>query len=55
MAGSWKKVKTLNVFSSLIMRENRNKSAQDREWLSNNSLFVGQLYEDKSLVCALVI
>ena len=26
-----------------------------RELLRNNSLFVGQLYKDKSLVCALMI
>ena len=49
MAESWKKLKTSNVFSSFIVRKNRNRSAQVRELLSNNSLFVGQLYEDKSL------
>ena len=36
-------------FSSFIVCLNRNRSAPVRELLSNNSLFVGQLYEDKSL------
>ena len=49
MAGSWKKLKTSNVFSSLIVCKNRNRSARVRELKSSNSLFVGQLYEDKSL------
>ena len=49
MAESWKKWKTSNVFSSFITCLNRNRSALVRESLSNNSLFVGQLYEDKSL------
>ena len=49
MAESWKKLKTSNVFSSFIVCSNRNRSAAVRELLSNNSLFVGQLYEDKSL------
>ena len=31
------------------MCQNRNRSAPVCELLSNNSLFVGQLYEDKSL------
>ena len=53
MAESWKKLKTSNVFSSFLVCKNRNKSAAVRELLSNNSLFVGQLYEDKSLaLCA---
>ena len=47
MAVSWKKLKTSNVFLSFIVCKNRNKSAPVRELLSNNSLFVGQLYEDK--------
>ena len=34
---------------SFIVRKNRNRSAPLRESSSNNSLFVGQLYEDKSL------
>ena len=46
MAESWKK---LNLFSSFIVSSNRNRSALVRELLCNNSLFVGQLYEDKSL------
>ena len=50
MAESWKKLMTSNVFSSLLVRLNRNRSAPVCELLSNNSLFVGQLYEDKSLV-----
>ena len=49
MAESWKKLKTSSVFSSFIVCQNRNRSAPVRELLSNNSLFVGQLYEDKSL------
>ena len=49
MAESWKKLRTSSVFSSFIVCKNRNRSAPVRELLSNNSLFVGQLYEDKSL------
>ena len=49
MAESWKKLKTSNVFSSCIVCLNQNRSAIVRELLSNNSLFVRQLYEDKSL------
>ena len=41
-------LKTSNLFSSFIVSLNRNRSALVRE-LYNNSLFVGQLYEDKSL------
>ena len=43
------KLKTSNVFSSFIVCKNRNRSASVRELLSNNSLIVGQLYEDKIL------
>ena len=49
MAESLKKLKNSNVFSSFIVCKNRNRSAPVRELLNNNSLFVGQLYEDKSL------
>ena len=49
MAENGKKLKTSNVFSSFIVRLNRNRSAPLCELLSFNSLFVGQLYEDKSL------
>ena len=49
MAESWKKLKTSNLFSSSIVSSNRSRSALVRELLCNNSLFVGQLYEDKSL------
>ena len=49
MAESWKKLKTSNLFSSFIVSLNRNRSAQLLELLCNNSLFVSQLYEDKSL------
>ena len=49
MAESRKKLKTSNLFSSFIVRSNRSRSALVRELLYNNSLFVGQLYEDKSL------
>ena len=53
MAESWKKLKTSNLFSSFIVSSNRNRSALVRKLLCNNSLFVGQLYEDKSLaLCA---
>ena len=48
MVESWKKLKTSNVFSSFFVCQNRNGSAPVRELLSNNSLLVGQLYEDKS-------
>ena len=49
MAERWKKLKTSVVFSSFIACYNRNRPALVRELLSNNSLFVGHLYEDKSL------
>ena len=49
MAERWKKLKTSVVFSSFIACYNRNRSALVREFMSNNSLFVGHLYEDKSL------
>ena len=49
MAESRKKLKTSNLFPSSIVSSNRNRSALVRELLCNNSLFVGQLYEDKSL------
>ena len=54
MAESCKKLKTSNVFLSFIVCLNRNRSAQVRELLSNNSLFVGQLYKDKSLARDLI-
>ena len=41
----WKKLKT----SKVIVNSNRNRAALVRVLLSNNSLFVGQLYKDKSL------
>ena len=54
MAVNWKKLKTSKVFLLFIVCWNRNRSALVRELLSNNSLFAGQLYEDKSLtLCAL--
>ena len=49
MAESPKKLKSSNVILSFIVCSNRNRSAAVRELLSNNSLFIGQLYEDKSL------
>ena len=49
MKESWKKLKPSNVFSSFIVCENRNRPALVCELLSNNSLFVGQLYEDIAL------
>ena len=42
-------LKTTNLFLSFIVSSNRNRSALVRELLCNNPLFVGQLYEDKSL------
>ena len=47
--GKLEEAETLNVFSSFIVRKNKNRSAPVHELLSNNSLFVGKLYEDKSL------
>ena len=53
MPESWKKLKTSDEFSMFIVCENQNRSAPVRELLSNNSLFVGQSCEDKSLkLCA---
>ena len=49
MVESWNKLKLSNVFSSFTLCYNRNMSAQMRKLLSNNSLFVGQLYVGKSL------
>ena len=49
MAETRKELKTSNLFSSFIVSSNRNRSALVRELLCNNSLFVGQLYEDKAL------
>ena len=49
MAESSKKLKSSNVVQLLIVCLNRNRSALVRELSSKNSLFVGQLYEDKSL------
>ena len=49
----WRKVGR-NVFSSFIVCKNRNRSAQVRELLSNNSLCVGQLYEDKPLALRVI-
>ena len=46
---SWKKLKTSNVSLSFIVGKNRNRSALVLDLLSNNSLFVGQLYKDKLL------
>ena len=37
------------VFIVYCVLENRNRSASAGKLLSNNSLFVSQLYEDKSL------
>ena len=49
MVETWKKLKISNVFLLFIVCLNRNRSAIVRDLLSYNSLFVGQLYEDKSL------
>ena len=45
-----KKLYTSNNFLSFIVCSNRNISALVPDFLSYNSLFVGQLYEEKSLV-----
>ena len=50
MAKSWMKLKTSNVFSSFIVCYNQTRSLLVRELLSNNSLFVVQLYKDESLL-----
>ena len=42
-------LKTTNLFLSFIVSSKRNRSALVHELLCNNSLFVGQLYEDNSL------
>ena len=42
-------LKTSNQFLSFIVSSNQNRSALLRDLLCNYSLFVGQLYEDKSL------
>ena len=47
--GIWKKLKSSNLFSSFIVSSNRKRPGLVREFLCNNSLFVGRLYEDKSL------
>ena len=51
MAESWKKLKTakFNVVLAFIVYSNQNGSALVHDLLSCNSLFVSQLYEDKSL------
>ena len=49
MAESSTILKSSNVFSLFIVCSNRKRSSLVRELLSNNSLFVGLLYEDKSL------
>ena len=48
MAESWKKLKTSNVVLSFIISSNRNRSVLVHDLLHYSSLFVGQLYEDKS-------
>ena len=51
MVESLKKLKTSNLVSSFIVCSNQNRSAALVCDLSSyNSLFVGQMYEDKSLV-----
>ena len=49
MAKNWKKLKISDVVSLFIVCSNRNRSPLVRDLLCNNSQFVGQLYEDKSL------
>ena len=49
MAESSKKLKSSDLILSFLVCSNRNRSVLLRESLSNNSPFVGQLQEDKSL------
>ena len=49
MAESCKELKTSTLFSLFIVSSNQNRSTLVCELLCSNSLFVGQLYEDKSL------
>ena len=49
MEESWKKLKTSNVVVLFYVRLNRNRSALKCDLLTYDSLFVGHLYEDKSL------
>ena len=49
IAESSKKLKSSSVILLFIVFSNRNRSALVHKLLSNNSLFVGQLCEDKSL------
>ena len=49
MAESSKKLKSSDLILSFLVCSNRSRPALVRELLSNKSLFVGQLYEDKSL------
>ena len=49
MEESWKKLKTSNVVSLFIVCSNRNGSALKCDLLTYNFLFVGHLYEEKSL------
>ena len=53
MTESWKKLKTSNVLPRFLC--DRIEKDLLFELLSNNSLFVGQLYEDKSLALSAVI
>ena len=47
--GLFEEAKSSDLILSFLVCSNRNRSALVRERLSNNSLFVGQLYEDKSV------
>ena len=47
--GTLEELKTSNVFLPFIVFKNPNRSSLERELLCKNSLFVGQLYEHKSL------
>ena len=46
MKESSKKLKSSDLILTFLVCSNRNKSAFVSEVFSNNSLFVGQLYED---------
>ena len=51
--GSWKKLKTSNVVLSFTVCSNLNRSTLVHDLLTYNSLFVSELYEDKSIaLCA---
>ena len=51
MVESWKKAEDFKCFLLFIVCWNGNRLGLLCELLSNNSLFVSQLFDDKSLAC----